>query len=91
MNKGYFNDLRAKGVALPSYTICPSGNPILLGDLLKNRGWEKAVVKPAVSGGAYNTWVTNAGAAAADQERFSILSASGDVIVQSFVEEIITE
>ena len=57
---------------------------------MEENKWSKAVVKPAVSGGAYNTWDTAIGTAGSDEMHFSELLKAGNVIVQQFVEEIIT-
>jgi len=90
-NKNYFDDFSRKGVLLPPYVICSQKNEDTLKTILQDNGWSKAVVKPAISGGAYNTWVTDTGTAAADETRFRKLLQAGDVIIQIFVEEIITK
>ncbi len=89
-NKNYFDDFSRKGVLLPPYIICSQKNNSTLKKIMEDNGWSKAVVKPAISGGAYNTWVTNIDIAA-DEIRFAELLQTGDVIVQIFVEEIITK
>lgn len=90
-DKNYFDNFSAKGVALPPYIICSKNNNHLLKQILENNGWNKAVVKPAISGGAYNTWITNTDSAIEDETKFVALLKEGDVIVQSFVEEIVTK
>jgi glutathione synthase/RimK-type ligase-like ATP-grasp enzyme len=90
-NKLYFNDFTRKGIQLPPYFICPQKSTITLATILKENGWNKAVVKPAISGGAYNTWVVSSSSASDDEIRFSELLQTGDIIVQSFVEEIVTK
>nr|MDQ3016487.1 hypothetical protein [Bacteroidota bacterium] len=90
-NKNYFDEFARKGILLPPYVIIPGNDNQQLEKILADHQWQKAVVKPAISGGAYNTWVTTKDSAADDETRFAELLKSGDVIVQIFVEEIITK
>lgn len=89
-DKRYFDDFSSRGIELPPYVICPRNEKANLKQIMEDNGWRKAVVKPTISGGAYNTWIVNMDTAAADQHRFAALQETGDVIVQVFVEEIIT-
>ncbi len=90
-NKNYFDDFSRKGILLPAYVICKQKENYSLKEILENKKWSKAVVKPTISGGAYNTWTTNIDCAEDDKIRFTELLQQGDVIVQKFVEEIITK
>ncbi|MEP7127861.1 MAG: hypothetical protein ABI729_03295 [Chitinophagales bacterium] len=90
-NKKYFDDFRRKGVLLPDYVICSRNDKRLLKKIMEDNGWKKAVVKPAISGGAYNTWITTSDTVATDEIRFAELLKTGEVIVQIFVEEIVTK
>ncbi len=89
-DKRYFDDFTKKGIGLPPYIICPRNGKANLKQIMEDNGWRKAVVKPAISGGAYHTWVVHTDTAITDQSRFAVLQETGDVIVQVFVEEIIT-
>lgn len=89
-DKRYFDDFTKKGIGLPPYIICPRNGKANLKQIMEDNGWRKAVVKPAISGGAYHTWVVHTDTAIADQPRFAALQETGEVIVQVFVEEIIT-
>ena len=59
-------------------------------EIMIDNCWDKAVIKPAVSGGSFSTWVTTASAAASDELRFAQMLQDGDVIVQQFMNEVIT-
>jgi glutathione synthase/RimK-type ligase-like ATP-grasp enzyme len=59
-----------------------------LRDIIEGAGWQEAVVKPAVSLNAYDTWRVPVPAAAEDEERFVQLRSRGDVLVQRFLPEI---
>ncbi len=89
-NKNYFDKFSEQGILLPSYVICTQKENITLKSILQKNNWNKAVVKPTISGGAYNTWITTIDTADNDQNHFVELLKTSDVIVQVFVEEIIT-
>lgn len=59
-----------------------------LADILRAEGWRHAVVKPAVSLSAYETWRVDAPVSIDDAERFEQLRARADVLVQRYVSEI---
>lgn len=90
-NKNYFDDFSKKGILLPSYVICTHENNSTLKSILQKNNWNKAVVKPTISGGAYNTWTTTIDTIDDDEQKFSKLLKNSDLIVQMFVEEIITK
>ncbi|SHM10627.1 RimK family alpha-L-glutamate ligase [Mucilaginibacter sp. OK098] len=89
-NKKYLADLSPLGALLPPYHFCLQNSIIRLTDIMAINNWDKAVIKPAVSGGSFNTWTTTALSAAADELRFAEMLQYGDVIVQKFMDEIIT-
>lgn len=88
-DKNYLNRFRALGVPVPDYEIINSGSQQNLSEILERHDWVKAVIKPAVSGGAYKTWVTSKIMATTQQPEFESLSAEQDIIVQKFADEII--
>jgi glutathione synthase/RimK-type ligase-like ATP-grasp enzyme len=90
-NKNYFDDFSKKGVLLPAYVICTHEDNTTLKSILQKNNWNKVVVKPTISGGAYNTWIASIDNVDDNENRFSELLKNGDVIVQIFVEEIITK
>jgi len=49
------------------------------------------VIKPAISATAYHTWRTTGEQAAQDQERFAALLQHSDVLVQQFMDPVVTE
>ena len=58
-----------------------------LNDILTEKNWEKAVIKPAVSGGAYKTSLISKNEAG-NQETFEALIKENDVLIQKFIDEI---
>lgn len=87
-HKSYLRDLDARGVATVPTAWLDHGSRPHLGAMLAERGWAEAVVKPAVSASAHETWRTSPTAAAADQDRFLALLLAGDVLVQPLVPEV---
>ena len=88
IHKGYLRDLAARGVPIVPTRWLERGAPVDLARLLRDAGWREAVVKPAVSASATDTWRTSAATAAADQSRLETLLRAGDVMVQPFIDEV---
>ena len=89
LSKRYLLELAAAGVpTVPSVVL--DGEPARLGEILAERGWHDAVVKPLVSASAHHT------ARVADGDVVRVVAAltAGEirtpVLVQPFVEEICT-
>jgi len=90
MNKRYLSDLEQRGVDVVPTEYLDVGHGQSLRGLLERRGWDRAVVKPAVSASAYRTWRTTTATADRDQAAFEEDSARHDVLVQPHVDEIAT-
>jgi len=90
LNKKYLADFYKAGILLPPLEFCAHKTTNSLTAILQANSWDKAVVKPAISGGSYNTWITNLPVSQQDELHFAEMLLSGDVIVQKFVNEIIT-
>lgn len=89
-SKSYLRDLESSGVAVVPTRWVSAGEPVSLGGLLDEEGWEAAVVKPAVSASARGTWRTGQDDRQADQARFLRQAARGDLMVQPFLPEIVS-
>lgn len=96
-DKRYLGELAAAGVhVVPTAPVEPPapGHPApSLGDVLRARGWDEAVVKPAVSASAHATWRTGLDRAPRDEGRFAALlgAAPRGLLVQPFVEEVVAD
>ncbi|MEO5581928.1 MAG: hypothetical protein ABIR66_04505 [Saprospiraceae bacterium] len=89
-NKNYLLRFRDLGVAMPEFHYCQRGTSHIIEKVLKQYQWEKAVIKPSISGGAYKTWVTDLMDASLHQLEFNALVSEQGVIVQKFSDEIIS-
>jgi glutathione synthase/RimK-type ligase-like ATP-grasp enzyme len=88
LNKKYLVDLFNAGKHVPPLQFCPQNSDANLPQLLKANNWSKAVVKPAVSGGSFNTWVVALSDVDLHEAKFGEMLKDGDVIVQKFMDEV---
>src|SRR5882724_4397341 len=72
-HKGYLRDLAARGVPIVPTRWLERGRRVGLARLLRDERWSDAVVKPAVSASATDTWRPSAATAGADQSRLAEL------------------
>lgn len=90
LHKRYLRDLEASGVrVVPTVWVEQPGSETLA-QVLATAGWAEAVVKPAVSLSAYETWRTSPAEAPRHEARFAALRRAGDVLVQRFLAEVLT-
>jgi glutathione synthase/RimK-type ligase-like ATP-grasp enzyme len=87
--KTYLRDLESRGVEIVP-TRWAAGVAPTLAEMLADASWSDAVVKPAISASAYETWRVEAGRlTAADEARFRTLAARpGGAMVQRFLPEL---
>jgi glutathione synthase/RimK-type ligase-like ATP-grasp enzyme len=90
VHKTYLRDLADAGVPTleTAWVEASDEADVDLEALLRDRGWEQAVVKPAVGTRAVGTWRTSIDEASEHQDRFDARRESGDVLVQAFAPEI---
>jgi hypothetical protein len=88
--KHYLRDLAVAGIrVVPTCWIEADGDHVpALGGVLEAEGWTEAVIKPTVSGGAYDTWRVRRPVSGADEARFAGARRRGGVMVQRFVPEV---
>jgi len=89
VDKAYLLELEARGIPIVPTRHTVRGSGAVLSRLLREAGWNEAVVKPSVSGGAFETW--RAGVAAADDTRFACQLAAMDCLVQPFLPQLASE
>jgi glutathione synthase/RimK-type ligase-like ATP-grasp enzyme len=90
-DKMYLRALERRGVRIVPSVFCEQGRPASLARILRESGWDRAVIKPCVSGGAYLTHRVSADAAAEHQAEMDAVLATTGVLVQPFFPEIQTE
>lgn len=87
-HKRYLRGLAERGIPVLETEYVERGTDVSLADLLDARGWEEAVVKPAVSAGAFETRRIRAADADAEQRWLADLLARRDVLIQRYAPEI---
>lgn len=90
MHKGYLRSLAARGIMVPPTEWVARGDARPLESVLRAHGWADAVVKPAISASATETWHTTPDIGA-DAARYARLVSDRDVLVQMAVPEIRSE
>ena len=88
MHKSYLREMGEAGVVIPRTRWVEQGERITLSTILREERWPEAVVKPAISASATDTWRA-APKVRADATRFTELLSRADVLVQEMVPEII--
>jgi glutathione synthase/RimK-type ligase-like ATP-grasp enzyme len=87
--KGYLHALAASGVPVVATRWVEAGSDVTLARVLADEGWRDAVVKPAVSASAHDTWRIATQAIDGEAEsRFRAGVERGRVLVQPFLETI---
>lgn len=89
-DKSYLKELEERGFLLPETHWISGVGEADLCRVLKAKKWKKAVVKPVVSAGAYETWLIDEESCRSYQEKLNALLASRSFIVQEYIEEIET-
>lgn len=90
MDKRYLSRLADRLPVVPGELV-EAGSAATLDSILERRGWRAAVVKPTISASGEDTWRTDVDRAAGDAGRFRELVGRGAVLVQPFVEQVVTE
>ena len=88
-HKSYLEQLAQAGVPVVDTVMTRGTGPVDLDDLIAGAGWDDAIVKPAIDGGAQRLFRVRD--VADPQARFDELVELGDVLVQPFLPSIETE
>jgi len=87
VDKAYLLEVERRGIPILATRHAVRGSGVALPALLHEAGWEQAVVKPSISGGAFETWRANA--SAEDAARFARQLEAMDCLVQPFAPELV--
>ncbi|MGH9591851.1 MAG: ATP-grasp domain-containing protein, partial [Bryobacteraceae bacterium] len=86
--KTYLRDLAGRGVQIVPTVFLAREEAADLRGTLNREEWERAVVKPAISASAHETFVVAQQEAASSQEELNRLLRTGGVLIQKFMPEI---
>ncbi|MCM2254974.1 MAG: hypothetical protein NDJ94_04825 [Vicinamibacteria bacterium] len=88
-HKFYLRDLEARGVPILPTLFLPRGSGLDLVRELAARGWEAAVIKPAVSADSFGTYRVERGAEAEQQPHLDELLERRDMLVQRYLPTVV--
>jgi glutathione synthase/RimK-type ligase-like ATP-grasp enzyme len=88
-NKFYLRELQAQGIEIAPTVFVAGGEEIGKAERATIEGWQKFVVKPAVSASAHNTWLADGAAFPADAELQQKMHSEA-FLIQQFIPEIET-
>ena len=88
IHKRYLLDLERRGVPVAPTELLRCGASTSLGSILRARGWDDVVVKPAVSAASYRTLHVKPGQGEAGESHLRLLAAEGDVLVQRYLPSV---
>jgi glutathione synthase/RimK-type ligase-like ATP-grasp enzyme len=91
LDKTYLLHLHAAGHPVPPTVLVPQGTAHSLRTLLAERHWPEVVVKPTVSGAAFNTFRIKVEDTASFQPQWQQLVHSQAMLVQPFMPAVLTE
>jgi hypothetical protein len=89
LHKSYLADLQKRGVSIPRTGWVEQGSTVDLRDFIWERGWKQAVVKPAVSAGAWKTHHVSESTMEEGQRSLDDLVRERDVLIQEFLPEVV--
>jgi glutathione synthase/RimK-type ligase-like ATP-grasp enzyme len=88
-HKSYLQQLASAGVPVVDTVMTTGDGRVDLADLMAGAGWDDAIVKPAIDGGARRLFRVRD--EPDPQVRFDELVAAGDVLVQPFLPSIVEQ
>lgn len=91
MDKHYLSVLRKKGINIPPTLFLEPGSILDLKSLIKDSGWKKVILKPAIAGGARHTYLLNEVTADTYQDIFQQLNMKEAMLLQEFQDQVVTK
>lgn len=89
LDKHYLLDLEKAGVSIPPTSFAETGSSRLLVDWFKECGWDKAILKPAVSGAGRHTYKLDQENVHEYESLFQELIAAESMMLQEFLEPVL--
>ncbi len=91
IDKRYILDFEQQGIAIIPTHCVEKDTQASLKDILEMHSWDKVVIKPVVSAGAYGTWRSNLDKSEKHQEKFAEQITREAIFIQPFMPEIQSE
>lgn len=90
-DKSYLRELAAAQIPTIPTVWLEKNSRVALGEVLQNQDWKKAVVKPAISATAFQTWVTAPETADREELVLERMLENSAVLLQPFVGEVVAK
>lgn len=87
-DKRYLEDLGRSGIPVAPTYWCERNAPVDVAQVLARYEWDKAVIKPTVSGTSLHTWMASKTTAAADIDALNLLLQQRPMMIQKYLPEI---
>lgn len=91
LDKRYLREMQSRGVRIPPTAFFERGSRVDLEGILASNGWNEAIVKPAVSGGARNTFRISSEGSRTFAPEFNRILEQESMLVQEFQTDILSE
>lgn len=89
-DKRYLRDLESRGIPIVPTRWIEPGARESLAEVRRRTGWSELVVKPAISGGAHETWRASPGEGG-DEARLATMLERGVVLAQPLMSAVVEE
>lgn len=89
MDKHYLGDLLKRGINIPETHYIEVGEKVTSAELLDEKGWDKAILKPCFSGAARHTYKIEGQASDVIETTFQELIAKEAMMLQPFQENVL--
>jgi len=89
IDKHYLGDLEQKGINIPPTLFLEPGDPRSLSEIIQTMGWSEIILKPAVSGGAWNTYFITPENLMKHEDLYKRLIATESMLVQEFQRNVV--
>lgn len=91
LDKKYLLELEDKGVRIPATLYLARGDKRTLMEIAETSGWQKCILKPAVSGAARHTYLFEAKEANQFNDVYRELILEESMMLQQYQEQIVTK
>ncbi|NNC96705.1 MAG: hypothetical protein HKN88_01405 [Gammaproteobacteria bacterium] len=89
IDKAYLLEFEQQGIPIVPSVLLEQGSQENLPGILLKQNWNKVVIKPSISGGAWKTWCCDRDLAPAKQQKFTQQLQEHAVLIQPFLPEIV--
>lgn len=91
IDKNYLGELINKGINVAPTVFLNKGEKVTLSQLFSNKGWEKAIIKPAISGASRLTYKINNKNYINKEKKFRSILDEESMLFQEFQDSILTK